>query len=445
MSEYKAKRPFQLVLIPTLALLTGILLLAGSAQAQPNASGQLTAVVSPTAVRNGFVHLVPTEGAPAPNGSTTVGTKFILDLYVNVGSNASPNGATAVQSYMTYNSSVIAVIPANGSCSSIPNNTTIAPDPTVFDSVLQNEVCNGPVGCTLRGVSLQPGNLAFASGALADCPTGCPDATHTDPNFKVASITFCAVGGGTSTIHWQFAPQVPATRDSEIVLFDGSLVQDRSRYQDYVINVQGITATPGPPTWTPGVEPTSPPGAQCPMNFSDVPSSNEFYQYIQQLYCRDTSPRIITGFSNGTFRPYENTKRAQLAKIIVLAFRIRTNTAGGPHFTDVPQSLGDTYNYVETAYNSQIITGYANRLFKPWDLVKRGQVAKMVVKAANITNNVSGGPHFSDVPASNEFYQYIETAFNNNIITGFSDRTFRPYTNATRGQISKIVSGPAPH
>ena len=53
--------------------------------------------------------------------------------------------------------------------------------------------------------------------------------------------------------------------------------------------------------------------------------------------------------------------------------------------------------------------------------------------------NLAGGPHFTDVPSSNPFYVFVETAYNHSIISGYSDSTFRPGNNATRGQISKIV------
>jgi hypothetical protein len=48
-------------------------------------------------------------------------------------------------------------------------------------------------------------------------------------------------------------------------------------------------------------------------------------------------------------------------------------------------------------------------------------------------------PTFTDVPTTNPFYPYIETAYLHAIISGYSDRTFRPQNNATRGQIAKIV------
>ncbi len=48
--------------------------------------------------------------------------------------------------------------------------------------------------------------------------------------------------------------------------------------------------------------------------------------------------------------------------------------------------------------------------------------------------------NFSDVPVGSTFYDYVLTLFCNNIIGGYSDGTFRPNNDVTRGQLSKIVA-----
>jgi hypothetical protein len=68
-------------------------------------------------------------------------------------------------------------------------------------------------------------------------------------------------------------------------------------------------------------------------------------------------------------------------------------------------------------------------------------LSKIVVEAMNWDIDTSGGPHFTDVPTTDTFYDYIETAYNRGIISGYADNTFRPSNNATRGQIAKIVYG----
>ena len=159
-----------------------------------------------------------------------------------------------------------------------------------------------------------------------------------------------------------------------------------------------------------------------------------FYAAVNWLYCRGA----ISGYSDNTFRPYNDTTRGQLAKIIVLAEGWPINTAGGPHFTDVPTS-NPFYAFIETAYNRGIVVGYADGTFRWQANVTRGQISKIIVLAQGWAIDTTGGPHFTDVPVNHPFYTYVETAYNHGIITGYSDGTFRPNNNATRGQISVIV------
>lgn len=172
----------------------------------------------------------------------------------------------------------------------------------------------------------------------------------------------------------------------------------------------------------------------CAVQFSDVGPNDYFYQPVLYLYCHGA----ISGYSDGTFRPYNNTTRGQLTKIIVLAEGWPIRTTGGPHFSDVPPS-NPFYGYIETAYIRGVISGYSDGTFRWGNNVTRAQLSKIVVNSEAWTIDTSGGPHFSDVPPTDPFYTFIETAYNHTVISGYADGTFRPGNNATRGQISKIV------
>src|SRR5207249_2497361 len=102
------------------------------------------------------------------------------------------------------------------------------------------------------------------------------------------------------------------------------------------------TSTPLP-TNTPTSLPTATPG--CQMSFSDVRPQDYFYEPVRYLYCAG----LVSGYSDGTFRPYNNTTRGQLCKIMVLSEGWPVTTNGGPHFSDVPVNSA-FYNYIETAY-----------------------------------------------------------------------------------------------
>ncbi|MFL5733961.1 MAG: S-layer homology domain-containing protein [Chloroflexia bacterium] len=201
----------------------------------------------------------------------------------------------------------------------------------------------------------------------------------------------------------------------------------------------GNTSTPTR-TNTPGSSTPTP--TACPMNFSDVQPTDYFYEPVRYLYCRG----VISGYADGTFRPYNNTTRGQLTKITVLAEGWTTYTPLAPTFRDVPVDH-TFYVYIETAYHQGIIAGYgcgAGCLeFRPGNNVTRGQLSKIIVLAEQWAIVQPQQPTFQDVPTTDTFYGYIETAYAHNIISGYSCGAgcleFRPGNNATRGQISKIV------
>ncbi len=164
-----------------------------------------------------------------------------------------------------------------------------------------------------------------------------------------------------------------------------------------------------------------------------------FYEDVRCVYCLGA----VSGYSDGTFRPFNNTTRGQMTKIIVIALRIPIVTPSGtPTFIDVlPGS--PFYQYVETAAHDNIVSGYSDGSFRPNNNVTRGQLSKIVVTAANhvfgwvvLNPNVAT---FSDVPPTDPFFTYIETAVCHSVVSGYSDGTFRPGNNAIRAQIAKIV------
>ena len=172
---------------------------------------------------------------------------------------------------------------------------------------------------------------------------------------------------------------------------------------------------------------------------------------------------MISGYADGTFRPYTSTTRTQLVKIVVLGFGLPINTPATATFADVPPTF-PFYAVIETAAAHGILSGYAcggpsepcdgaNRpYFRPYANVTRGQIAKIVVTAARWPVVPPSTPHFADVPPAHPFYALIETAAARGILSGYTcggpgepcdaaNRPyFRPYADATRGQIVKIVA-----
>jgi subtilisin-like proprotein convertase family protein len=142
------------------------------------------------------------------------------------------------------------------------------------------------------------------------------------------------------------------------------------------------TPTPGvPPTRTHTATPTP-----CAITFTDVHTTDFFYQGVVWLYCRGA----ISGYGDNTFRPFNNTTRGQMVKIVTLAYGIATYIPPTPTFNDVPVT-DPFYQYIETAAHNSIVSGYncggvgepcPGVYFRPVALVTRGQLSKIVVVAA---------------------------------------------------------------
>jgi hypothetical protein len=187
------------------------------------------------------------------------------------------------------------------------------------------------------------------------------------------------------------------------------------------------TDTPGAATSTP---------TACSLQFEDVLPGSTYYSFVRCLACRG----IINGYpcggagepcdpaNNPYFRPNNSVTRAQIAKIV-------SNSAGfveppsGQTFEDVPP--GSTfYDFVERLASRSIMAGYpcggpgepcgpgSRPYFRPNSNASRGQLAKIVSNAAGYVEPPSGQT-FEDVPPGSTFYDFIERLASRSVMSGY--------------------------
>jgi hypothetical protein len=176
----------------------------------------------------------------------------------------------------------------------------------------------------------------------------------------------------------------------------------------------------------------------CQVTFSDVEEGSAFYDQIMCLSCMN----LVGGYVDGTFRPNMSVTRGQLAKIV-------SNTAGFTRagtgqqqqarpgarssvqsYEDVPE--GSTFHmYIEEMTGRGIIAGYpcggpgepcgaGNRpYFRPGANATRGQISKIVSNAAGLANNPTTQT-FEDVPPTHTFYLWIERLAMHGMMSGYA-------------------------
>jgi hypothetical protein len=91
-------------------------------------------------------------------------------------------------------------------------------------------------------------------------------------------------------------------------------------------------------------------------------------------------------------------------------------------------------------YEDGITTGYSDGTYRPAGNVTRGQMAAFIVRGLygeDFTYNTT--PYFSDVPASHGSFKYIQKVSEEGIASGYSDGTYRPSQNVNRAQMAAFI------
>jgi hypothetical protein len=271
---------------------------------------------------------------------------------------------------------------------------------------------------------------------------GRPDLAVSNTNGDNVSVLLNTCGGPLATP--TTLPQATSTRTATVPAGSTSTPNATSVATGSAV----ASATSPAGTGTPTV---------CAIVFTDVPPDHTFYSFVQCLACQG----ILSGYSDGTFKPGNPITRGQIAKVV-------SNAAGysdiptGQTYEDVP-SDNTFYLWIERLSLRGHMGGYPcgaegepcngdNRpYFRPFANATRGQLSKIVANAAGL-GGAPTGQYYADVPEDHTFYVWIMRLTNIGVMGGYlcggegepcDDQNrpyFRPGAEVTRGQASKIVA-----
>lgn len=166
----------------------------------------------------------------------------------------------------------------------------------------------------------------------------------------------------------------------------------------------------------------------CSVPFPDI-NTHEHAEYIADLYCQN----IIHGYPNGSFQPEELVNRVEFLKMLLQAFGIPTSeqvtlSLGQEPFLDGP--LDSWYaQYLYTAVDLGVVTGYDDGTFRPDQPVSKSEALAMVLRIAGENPQITD----SSLPW---YVPYIERGEELGLYEGF----FAPNELLKRGEASKILS-----
>jgi hypothetical protein len=174
------------------------------------------------------------------------------------------------------------------------------------------------------------------------------------------------------------------------------------------------------------------------MSFADVALNNPFYDEIGRLAARS----VTLGCGNGNFCPNDPVTREQMAAFIMRALgEFNPPIPPTQRFSDVPPT-NQFYNFVDRLAVLNITLGCGGGNYCPTSPVLREQMAAFIVRALGESNPPNPpSQRFNDVPSSNQFYNFIDRMAVLNITQGcsVSPPLYCPSSSVTRGQMAAFL------
>ena len=152
----------------------------------------------------------------------------------------------------------------------------------------------------------------------------------------------------------------------------------------------------------------------------------------------------IFGYDDGTFRPDNNMSRAEAAAIFARLISEKKNEkiSGKSNFNDV--SKNEWYSdYIGYLSKYGIIKGYSDNTFRPNDNVRRAEFVAMTVRFNALFNEVKKDGYtvkYTDV--ANNYWAYSDIAYAKNVgwLNGYADGSFKGDNAITRAEVVTVVN-----
>ncbi|MGD6875870.1 phosphodiester glycosidase family protein [Bacillus infantis] len=167
--------------------------------------------------------------------------------------------------------------------------------------------------------------------------------------------------------------------------------------------------------------------------FNDV--SNSHWAKTEIAYL--TENEILTGYTDGTFKPENKLSRAHAAVLLTRILKLPADSTFKLGYQDVGTE-NIYYREIAAVTKAGIMTGSNNNtLFNPDGTLTRAQMSAILTRAYNLKGSIT--QPFNDVPPEFWAFEDIHALAANNITTGYEDHTFKPNNPVTRGQFSAFL------
>jgi murein DD-endopeptidase MepM/ murein hydrolase activator NlpD len=134
----------------------------------------------------------------------------------------------------------------------------------------------------------------------------------------------------------------------------------------------------------------------------------------------------------------ETITRAEFMQLIKQNKEYKDTVQNEAFFKDVPEESA-FYTSIQEAAQNKIISGYEDGLFHPFEKITRGQAAKIIMNAYNPKQIIDEVTLFPDVPDDYSLKDYMYSAVKAGVFKGYPDGLMRPDRNISFFESGLII------
>jgi hypothetical protein len=169
-------------------------------------------------------------------------------------------------------------------------------------------------------------------------------------------------------------------------------------------------------------------------DFRDIPPSHSYYRYVNWMACQE----LTAGYSNGTFGLSRQLSRGETAMFLYRLSGERHDPGTTVDFRDVPVG-GAYFTAVSWLKEKGYSAGYADGTFDRNRNISRGELASFLYRMSGKTYRTTAYSPYSDMSPQSGFFTAAAWLRSTGMISGYTDRSFRPTRPVTRGESATFL------
>lgn len=150
--------------------------------------------------------------------------------------------------------------------------------------------------------------------------------------------------------------------------------------------------------------------------------------------------RVVSGYEDGTFRPDRTVTRQEFVKLAVVGLGLKPEETPQLPFADAESIPEWARGYIAAATSAGLVKGYEDGTFRPFAEISRAEMAVIVARCLSGSGAAESVLRYGDAASIPAWVvRAVALCTERGIFQGYEDGTFRPAATTTRAQAAAVV------